>query len=154
MSCAQSATLRHYLDDYQRYRLRGAAKNSKLKFRYALDHLRDFLGHEATLDDLTDDQIIDWMWHLREREMAAPTVNSYAAKVRALWTFCARRGLIRWFPEFPLLPTDERIPVAFSEAELKRLFGALAATEGPIGASVAKILEPGRHCGSLAAPRV
>lgn len=132
MSCAQIATLRQYLDAYQRQRLRGAATNSKLKFRYALDHLRDYLGREATVDDLDDDRITDWMWALREK-VAAPTVNAYAAKVKALWTFLARRGTARTFPEFPLLPTDERIPVAFSEQELRRLFETIDRLTGMIG---------------------
>lgn len=127
-----NTTLRAVFAEYTKFRLRGARDNSRRKFGYALDHWRDFLGREPTLEDLNDESVLDALWHMAEH-IAPPTVNGYGAKIRALWTFAARRGLVTVWPDFPKLPTDEYVPIAFSREEIRAVFDAMDNAQGTVG---------------------
>lgn len=125
-------TLRAVFAEYTRYRLRGARENSRRKFQYALDHWAEYLGREPVLSDLTDESILDALWHMAETIKPA-TVNGYGAKLAALWRFAARKGMVQVWPDFQRLPTDENVPVAFSREEIRAVFHVIDNATGSVG---------------------
>lgn len=103
-------------------------------YRYALAAFAAFLGREPELSDLTDETVaafINWM-HL-DRGMAETTVNGYAAKLRAFWEWAARKKHVDQFPTVTRIPVPERMPAAWREDELVKIFNACRMQRGYIG---------------------
>lgn len=73
-----------------------------------------FLGRAATVDDLTDDRVSDWVTHLLETgAFARQTVYSYRRGLLILWRFSFEAGLCeRW----PTRVKRVRAPVPIPEA--------------------------------------
>lgn len=132
-------TLRAAFDEYTKFRLRGSRGNTRLKFAYALDHWAALLGREPTMADLTDGAVLDALWWMVENRGVKPvTANGYGAKIRAIWNFASRRGMLSTWPTFQRLPEDTETPVAFSRAELSAVFLSIDETDGKIGDILAR----------------
>jgi integrase len=79
------------------------------------------------LDDLTDLVVARYVAS-REQERCAVTAKTDRAKLLALWRYCARKRLVDQFPELPPMPVPERVPRAYTAADLDALleyFGRL-----------------------------
>ena len=133
-SASMSLTLRAAFDEYTKFRLRGSRDTTRKKFGYALDHWSALLAREPTLGDLSDASVVDALWWMVETRGVKPvTANGYGAKIRALWNFAARRGMLTTWPTFQRLPEDAETPVAFSRQQLSAVFLAIDETPGKIG---------------------
>lgn len=125
--------LRSLVTEYTRYRLRGARETTRQKHLWAIDKWAKLLGREPVVSDLSDDAVSDLLWSLLEADgLKPPTANMYGAKLRALWTFAARRGLTAVWPTFAKIPEETEPPVAFTQTELSQLFDAISNTPGSI----------------------
>jgi site-specific recombinase XerD len=116
---------------YKRQRLRGGSKENPRQYRIQLNHFGRFLGHEPTLDDLTDELLADFMEWLSEGR-AVPTVNKAFSCIAALWRHAADLGLVSNRPTVRPLPEPENIPMAWMVDDLRRLLNACRETPGEI----------------------
>lgn len=121
-----------YLDLYRPHKLAGRSEKTHGQYLIQIGHLEEFLGRAATLADLTDETIVRAMGWLRSRRRAAPTVNKFRSHLLALWRFLARKHLVRDWPDVLSLPEPERVPRAWSAAELGRLLSTCRGLSGSV----------------------
>lgn len=92
-----------------------------VQYRFALNNLRDFIGHEPTADDLQDDNVAGMMGLLLRGGLAPKTINERRGRINALWTWLAKRGVVSTFPTIGPMPEPERAPLAWSREEIARI---------------------------------
>lgn len=110
-----------------------ASDKTTIQYRYALESFGEWLRHPACLADLQDDNLAAWMrWLVKDLGLAAITANEKAGRIKALWTWLAKRGLVKTFPTIGRMAVPERIPQAWDEDQLRRLFSACRETTGTI----------------------
>ena len=56
-----------------------------------------------------------------------PTINGYVTKLRAFWTWCAKKRMVEEFPTIEDFPEPMQIPKAYSEDEFRALIAAFVA---------------------------
>ena len=95
--------------------------DTQRQYRYAIDNLKEFVGHEPELADLTDDNVAGMMGLLRRRDLSVETVNDRRGRINALWTWCAKRGMVTTWPTVAPLPEPERIPLAWSRDDVAKI---------------------------------
>src|SRR3990167_18436 len=124
-------SLREAFGVYRDKRL-GMSPDSTIKqFEINLNRFADYLGHEPTTDDLTDDAIQRVMIGMVRRDGLEPrTANKFRDNLLALWRFICRRGELARWPEVGGLHEPESDPVAWSREQLKRLFQACEQQDG------------------------
>lgn len=110
--------------------------HTRRRYEYSIRTFGEFLGHDATPADLTEEKVTAFLVHVRDyrtvsgRPIAARTVNEYRHRLRALWEWLARKKLVNEFPTVAKMPEPRRSPKAWSAEELSRLFQACAAQRG------------------------
>jgi integrase len=120
-------------NQYLRRKLRGASAASIRNHTINLRHFSRSLGHEATVDDLTNDNVADAMYYLIDNGREPRTANKLRDTISALWRFLARQGIVETWPDIPPVTEPERVPVAWTREELARLWRACDAQQGWIG---------------------
>src|SRR5262245_4721210 len=112
----------------------GLGPETQRQYRYAFADFGRAMGKVATLADLTDDALTLWVKDMLQRDprLSAWTINEKAGRIKALWSFLGKRGVVRTFPTVPRLACPEPQPRAWSEAELVRLFEAAGDEPGRI----------------------
>jgi integrase len=98
-----------------------------------LDRLRDFLGHEPTLDDLDDLVASKWIrWrattpHGLKRPVSPASVAKDSAHFRTMWTWCAKKRLKKSdgteveFPDYQRPRVPKPRPRAYTAEDLTKL---------------------------------
>jgi integrase len=98
-----------------------------------LDRLRDFLGHEPTLDDLDDLIASKWIrWrattpHGLKRPVSPASVAKDSAHFRTMWTWCAKKRLKKSdgteveFPDYQRPRVPKPRPRAYTAEDLTKL---------------------------------
>jgi integrase len=102
------------------------------KYRAVFHAFGRFLGHVATLDDLTDKNVGAFMRDLRQNGKSAHTVNGYRSKLTALWNWCARKRIVHEFPTIDKMPAPAALPTAWTEPELNTLTAACEQMPGTV----------------------
>lgn len=121
-------------DLYRLRKLNGKESSTEEKFEIAIRWFAEAIGHPPRVTDLNDDNIARFIrWGVRERKLAAPSVNMYAKKLLALWRFACRRGWLKQWPETELLNEPARTPTAWARDELQKLFAACKSAPGHMG---------------------
>lgn len=133
-----SDDLKDHLNRYFRCNLKIRSEQTRAIYRYTLANLHDSLGHNPTLDDLTDDNCAAMMNYLLQAGKAERTVNERRARLHAFWSWLAKRSIVKTFPTTPRLEVPIRTPIAWTKAELIELLKACGAQEGTIGTIPAK----------------
>lgn len=100
-----------------------------------------FLGHVATIDDLTDRNLKVYIAHRQRIGKAGATVEREACKLLTLWRFAALHGLTKP-PTMRIAKAAAHLPVAFLRAEIKALFKAARRARGECGGVPNKIFFP------------
>lgn len=128
-------TLRALIDVYAAKKLRRKSPSTKLKYGYAVDHWSDQLGREPLLTDLRDDPVCEYQDQLLDlTTLADVTVEMYVKKILALWRFAFHQRWVWKWPAIELAETSDKIPIAWTEPQLRVLFSALRRQTGFIGA--------------------
>jgi integrase len=117
-----------------------AIRDPKTRVNYlrACDDLAEFLGRESVLSDLTDETLARFLiWLLdgsqrRRGKLAETTANERFGRIRAFWTWAARKRYVDQFPTVRCVAEPERIPRAWREDELVKLFNACRRQRGDI----------------------
>lgn len=130
-----SNELRHWI--FERYlpqNLRVRDPQTRANYRHAFANLSEFLGRPPLLSDLSDETFAAYMtWMLDVRGLAPVTVNGYAAKLKAFWEWAARKRHVDQFPTVGRVAVPEKLPQAWREDELVKLFNACRRQRGDIG---------------------
>lgn len=129
----QTKLTRLYAEFYRPLQLRGGSPKTDELYAIVIGHFRRFLKRDATVGDFSDDTLARYSTHRRDLNRAVPTVNGELNKLRSLWTFCCKRGILRVWPAIENEREPERIPQAWSHDELNRLWTALGAVDGVVG---------------------
>ena len=117
-------------NQYRRYRLRCASPSTLLQFRVNLKHFDEYLGHEATLVDLTNEEVAGCMAHLVETGRAVPTANKFRTNILSVWLLLCRRGELKTWPDVDKMREPQRCPRAWTKRELERLFAECLRVRG------------------------
>lgn len=119
-------------DYYFKIRLSIRSEDTRNQYRYAINNFSTALGRTATIADLNDDNLAILCHWLTNKGLAPITVNERVGRVKTLWTWLARRGVVKTFPTLGRIPQPETTPRAWTVDELRRLFDACAAERGTI----------------------
>ena len=115
----------------QNLKIRDARTRSH--YRRAVDDLAELLGREPTLADLSDETLTALIVHLLDsRKLAECTANERAGRIKAFWTWAARKRHVQEWPTFSFVAEPDKIPVAWREDELVKLFNACRVQRGDI----------------------
>src|SRR5262245_25312152 len=106
-------------------------------YQRAINDFAEYLGRSPRLSDLTDENLTALIRYLLRppRKLAEVTANDRAGRIRAFWTWAAKKREqtgVKEFPAFYLAPEPERIPIAWREDELVKLFNACRMQRGDI----------------------
>ena len=112
--------------------LRSLSEKSVYNYTCTIRAFRDFIGHEPTLDDLTELQVARFLSH-RARDRAVATAAKDRAQLRALHEWSARRSLCSHWPQYPPIRVPERVPQAWFSTEMQRLLDAAGKEQTTIG---------------------
>lgn len=110
------------LEEYARRHLIGG-RTRKLH-ELVIRQFARVLLHKPTLEDLSDANLALYAQRRLERKKAAATVAGDQCKLIALWRFAAREGYVQKWPTIKPIRVPERIPRAWTQDELVRLFKA------------------------------
>ncbi len=120
---------------YRPLRMIDASPATAQQYEVAIARFSAFLKRPATLADLTETTIAEWMAAGRAAKLAPATVNSRRRMLVTLWRFAKRKRLIdRDTPEdlenVEPLREPKRVPTAWTLAELERLLKSCRLARG------------------------
>jgi integrase len=123
--------------------LKNLSPRSVVMYESTLDRFRDFLGHEATvddLDDLTAARFLRWRGttvHSQCRGLISPaSLAKDSAHLRSLWTWLAKKrwkkhnGELLEFPDYARPRVPKPVPKAYKAEELAKLVEAARHRKG------------------------
>lgn len=104
-------------------------------------HLGRYLGREPLVSDLNEQTMLGFIRWLssEDTKRAAITINKSVDKLRALWTFAARRRILPDFPELPKLKEPRRLPKGWTLTEFEAMLAACRQMYGRIEGVQAKL---------------
>jgi len=107
---------------------------TRRQYRYALNDWGRVLGHVPNIDDLTDDALRLWIREMLDRQprLSKWTINERVGRVKTLWNWLARRGVVKTFPTVKRIPVPDPTPKAWLKDELSRLFESAEQEQGTI----------------------
>lgn len=97
---------------------------SRKNTRAGVRDLADFLGRIPLVSDLTDDTLIATINWFRSRNTPPATINHRIGRLKAIWNFLAKRGIVRKWPTVGKLAEPQRIPKAWTIDQLRKLYDA------------------------------
>jgi integrase len=125
--------------------LKNLSDRSVAMYESTLDRFRDFLGHEATvddLDDLTAAKFLRWRSTTVHREcrglISPASLAKDSAHLRSLWTWLAKKrwkrtdGELLEFPDYARPRVPRPVPKAYKAEELARLVDAARHRKGAV----------------------
>ena len=125
--------LQRLFDDFYRpLRLRGRSANTARLYGCTIRAFGKWLGYPSTVEDLTDLMLSRYLEH-RAATRSPYTAEKERSQLVSLARFARDRGIIPAMPEVPPAPLPDRIPRAWTLAELGSIYRAAAATRGYVG---------------------
>jgi integrase len=126
-------TLDRFLTDvYVPLRLRSRSPESVRLLRHAITQFSRWLGRPATLDDLDDLVVSQWLTKMAEKK-SPNSVARERSGILAIWNLAQGRGLVRLRPTVAPELIPQSTPRAFTTAELARLAEAAKWSSGWVG---------------------
>ena len=111
---------------------RAPSPKTERLYLIAIRSLNRHLEREATLRDLSDATIGGWMRALRSEGLSIATINSYRAKLLALWNWCAKKRLVDDFPTVASYAAPEQIPDAWTVDQVQSHIDACDKMKGEV----------------------
>lgn len=137
-------TLRDLLVDRIAH-LKNLSDRSVTMYQSTLDRFRDFLGHEATVEDLDDlvvSKFLRWRSvtvHYAPRGRISPaSLAKDSAHIRTIWNWCAKKrfkradGELIEFPDYARPRVPKPVPKAYRAEELAKLVAVAKRRKGYI----------------------
>lgn len=132
-------TLAEAFAAYARHNLFDASPATLNQFRVSLKHAARTLGRDVTLEDLSDDLVLSVIQRLRTAGRSEATANKCRSNLLAIWRWLCRKGHKQIWPDVAKVREPKRIPVAWTRAELRRLFDALGRLHGHVSGIPARL---------------
>jgi len=127
-----------FANHYRPLRLRGKSLQTCRLYGCTIRSFGKWLGYSPTIDDLSD-LMLGRFLEERAATRSPYTAEKERTQLVSLARFARDRGIIPIMPEVPPAPLPERVPRAFSIAELQAIMRAAAATRGMVGAVAASV---------------
>jgi integrase len=127
-------TLTEFFDGFYRpLKLRGKSANTFRLYGCTIRAFGKFLGRTPLLEDIADEiTLARYMDHRQER-VSPYTAEKERSQIMAMARLANDRRMIPSLPSCEPSPLPDRVPVAWSEDELRRLFAAASTTPGFVG---------------------
>jgi integrase len=126
-------TLLHALREaYVAKKLRFASWRTAYKYLCAVRDFEFFLDRPATIGDLTEENIAGVMIMGLERGLCATTANWYRSKLLCLAKLAHNRGVLKILPDVERLIEPTRVPIGWTQDQLRVLFRACSQQRGDI----------------------
>jgi integrase len=119
-------------EQYIPLRLRTRSARTVTLYRSSIRTFAKFLGRDPELSDLTDLTVSRHLMKLRERGLAAHSIEKERCQLLAIWRFACRKGHVQIWPDVPAEAKPDRVPQAWTQDELRRLFDAIRQEPGKI----------------------
>jgi integrase len=121
-------------DQYFPLNLQILSPDTRYQYNVAFRAFAEFLERPATLADLNDDTLTLWIRREVDRKhLALTTIRERVGRIKALWTWLAKRQTVATFPTFASPRPVESQPKALTDEQLRRLFRSAAKERGEIG---------------------
>ena len=132
--CAESPLLLDvYENEYEPLHLRNRSENTLKLYRVTLRAFDRVLGRPATLADLNDETVSQFLRERRHNGAAARTANRDLINLLAIWRWAHRKGYVSDWPEVEREKAPKRTPRALTKDELSRLLQAARSEDRPVG---------------------
>lgn len=115
-----------FRDHYSLICLRAPSPNTLRLHELSIRRFNEILGRKPKLSDFTQENLARFA-AVRRRTHPPTTVNREAAKLVAEWRAACRKGILSVWPDHKPEREPDRIPQAWSQDEINRLF--LSASE-------------------------
>jgi integrase len=125
--------LRDLLAEYFSINPRIRSELTRDQYRFAANDFAAFLRREPTDDDLDDATLSKFSIWLSSRGLAPRTTNERVGRLCSLWSWLTKCGRKKRFPLVARVPEPHRIPVAWTESQLKHLIDSLERVRGWVG---------------------
>jgi len=132
--------LRNYFNQiYRPKKLLGKSERTSRIYLLTFDRFAEFLQHNPTLADLTEDAIYGFLdWRLSAGR-AWHTVDKESDKLLAVANYAARKRHIEQFVDRPNLKPPEQMPTCWTLDQLLSLLQACRVARGWIGGAPARL---------------
>jgi integrase len=107
--------------------------HTRCQYKFAIDNLSSAIGRQATLADLTDDNINRMMRYLLDQGLAPRTINERRGRINCLWSWLSKRGWAKGYPTTQRIPEPQRTPQAWTQQQLTKLFHTISTLPGRVG---------------------
>ena len=114
-------------------KLRSKSPNTVRLYRHTINSFSRHLGRPATTDDLTDTTVALYLSQYLAGGRSPHTVERERCTLLSLWRWAARRKIVETWPDIEPTKCPQRVPEAWTEEQLHRLFETLAHVLGNIG---------------------
>lgn len=131
--------LLNLLDQYIEKRLRGKSANTVRLYKHSIASFEKTLKRQATLDDLTDDNIERHMWRIVQKGGSPASANKDHGQLTALWRFASRNRITETWPNVRTMQEVERVPMGWMPDECNRLLRAARCESGMVATVPAKL---------------
>lgn len=116
---------------YAPLRLRGKSQNTYRLYRLCVLQFSRSLGREATIADLTNENLL---MHLANRkEVSAATRNKELAELKAMWRLAIQKQMHTGWPEIQKENEPKRTPRAWRHDQMTSLLQACMRAPGMVG---------------------
>lgn len=123
---------RFYADVYERLKLGTAADHCRYQYRLNIRRLSRQLGREATTLDLTVENITRLCQSIVDRGHSPATANKVRSQLVALAVEAHNQGVLPVIPRVKKLREFSRVPTAWTQAQVRRLFASCRLETGTI----------------------
>ncbi len=127
-------TLQEFFDNYYRpLKLRGKSENTFRLYGCTIRSFGKFLGRVPMLADIADEITLARFMDYRQANVSPYSAEKERSQLMALARLANDRRMIPSLPSCEPSPLPDRVPVSWSEDELRRLYKAAASTTGYVG---------------------
>lgn len=117
---------------YVPLRLRGRSQESVRLLRHAVTQFSRWLGRDATLEDLDDLTVSQWLAAMGQKK-SPNSVARERSGILAIWNLAQGRGLVKLRPTVSPELVPHSTPRAFTEDELNRIAACAGRASGWVG---------------------
>lgn len=126
-------TIDQLFEIYSRKRLKSGSKNTTRLYKFSIKNFGISIGvANPTLADFTDDNLERHMWRIISEGLSPATANKDCSQLSAMWRFANLNRMVETWPNVRLLPLPERVPLAWTASEVKRLLASIEHEDGEI----------------------
>lgn len=122
-----------FRQQYVPLRLLGRSPRTLQYYTWSIRAFGTFLGHPATLDDLTDENLAGFAQSFLARERSPATANANLRPLKVLWNFARKRRLLATVSELSKVPEYGRVPRAWTVEEIGAMLKSARLERGTIG---------------------